>query len=132
MHQHKLQIFYLQVEDSGEYECYLPDGRKSQVRLTVLTSLNDMQRGGNENYFLESAQHRSQSEQAPRSQVDYDPYIEKEVHQSVSISCGLVSDSENELVWKKVEPVCLIALSFKYLPKIVYFRVLVGYQNTTV
>jgi hypothetical protein len=34
-HLGKLYIYYLKVEDSGQYECYLPDGRTARVRLTV-------------------------------------------------------------------------------------------------
>ena len=99
----------MQVEDSGEYECYLPDGRTSQVRLTVIKNLNEIVRPTNEeNQFLESSsnQHgRTEEEQVPQTQVEYEPYLEKEVHQSVSISCGLAGTSDNELKWKKIEPV---------------------------
>jgi hypothetical protein len=31
-----LYIYYLKKEDAGEYECYLPDGRRSVVRLEVI------------------------------------------------------------------------------------------------
>ena len=34
-YQGKLYLYYLKLEDSGEYECYLPDGRTSIVKLEV-------------------------------------------------------------------------------------------------
>ena len=37
-YQGKLYIYYLKREDAGEYECYLPDGRRSTVRLVVKDS----------------------------------------------------------------------------------------------
>jgi hypothetical protein len=99
----------LQVDDTGEYECFLPDGRKSQVRLTVIKNLNEIVRpASEENQFLESSanqRERVDEERTPQTQVEYEPYIEKEADQSVSISCGLAGDDENELKWKKLEPV---------------------------
>ena len=108
-HQNKLQIYYLRVDDTGDYECFLPDGRRSQVRLTVIKNLNEIVRPtSEENQFLESSVNqrgRIDEERAPQTQVEYEPYIEKEAGQSVSISCGLAGDDENELKWKKLEPV---------------------------
>lgn len=102
-YQNTLQIYYLKEEDSGEYECYLPDGRTHQVRLTVLRNANEIVKS-NENQFLELTQYLNQNEKTPRSQIEYEPYFEREVAQSVSIRCGLTGDGVNELKWKKIEP----------------------------
>jgi hypothetical protein len=110
-----LQIYYLQIDDSGVYECYLPDGQTSQVHLTVIKNVNELVQpieSYGENQYLESKSHQQQEqgnseERAPQTQVEYEPYIEKEAHQSVSISCGLAGEDGNELKWKKIEPVNL-------------------------
>ena len=106
-HENKLFIYYLQKEDAGEYECFLPDGRTSRVRLTVLKNANEpLRSGNNEHMYLDS------SNQLPQAQVAYEPFLEKEVHENVVMNCGLVGDSQNELKWKKLEPVCFLFVFF--------------------
>lgn len=45
-YQGKLYIYYSKKEDSGEYECYLPDGRRSVVRLEVIDPNDQSISGG--------------------------------------------------------------------------------------
>lgn len=41
----KLYIYYLSLEDSGVYECVLPSGQSSSVRLTVYDPKDDTDAG---------------------------------------------------------------------------------------
>ena len=41
LYQGKLYLYYLKLEDSGEYECYLPDGRTSIIKLEVKGEENE-------------------------------------------------------------------------------------------
>ena len=93
----------------------MPDGRTSQARLTILKSVNEVPRRSDETHLLELSNQFKPIEQAndsPLEQVQYEPFLEKEVHQNVQISCGLEGDAENELKWKKMDPVFISSFYF--------------------
>ena len=43
-----MYIYYLKREDAGEYECFLPDGRRSVVRLIVVDPNEQNSQTGNQ------------------------------------------------------------------------------------
>ncbi|CAF0767900.1 unnamed protein product [Brachionus calyciflorus] len=57
----KLLLYYLRIEDSGLYECELPDGRRSQVRLRVTSQDNQPQ--------------QTTTQVVPTTRPDYDEQI---------------------------------------------------------
>lgn len=122
----KLLIYYLKEEDSGDYECFLNNQVLNRIRLTVKSSNNEYninlyppqenynQQRQHENRNEETYDNRnnhnrqasyhaqnSQHEEPRRTREPIVHLLEKEVDQNVEIDCGLDTENEFEIKWRK-------------------------------
>lgn len=122
----KLLIYYLKEEDSGEYECFLHNQVLNRIRLTVKSNNNNEYNFNlyppQENYN-QQRQHENRNEETydDRNHHNYGSYhsqnsqpeeprrihepivqlLEKEIDQNIEINCGLDTDNEFEIKWRK-------------------------------
>ena len=87
-HAGKLYIYYLTLEDAGDYECYLPNGRSERVRLTV----NPKNRPSQNNYPEQDRRERPNEENFDK-EVDYNANTE--------LACKFTRSNPNDLRWRK-------------------------------
>ena len=86
-------IYYISEADDGEYECYLPDGKTSSVKLTVKKA--------------EEASSTSKiAEQADEERHQNVNEIEGDENTNVDLSCRLAQSNQETLQWRKLNGVC--------------------------
>lgn len=120
----KVLIYYLSSEDSGEYECYLPNGESRRVVLKVTAPKeygNEYEAGSH------SSEHKSpvaadvpvHSEPRPLEPsselINEEPAVnhDKQVDagENVELTCKYTSSSPDNLKWKKINGVSQLHIS---------------------
>lgn len=100
--ENKLQIDYLELSDSGVYECYLsndPRGGGATSRVTLrVREIEQDEFGTNSNYYSREEDYKLPAEASGESRID------KSRSENVEIACGLTSNYQ--LVrWRKLNGV---------------------------
>jgi hypothetical protein len=117
-------IYFLKEEDSGVYECYLPNGQSSRVRLNVGNSrinhdTHDEDEDQYENNRIKS-ENRDSNERyddsnvgesaVPRIQYEYN--VEKGADSNVELTCAIASEYGDDVKWRKIDGVFFYVLFF--------------------
>lgn len=117
-------IYFLKEEDSGVYECYLPNGQSSRVRLNVGNSrinhdTHDEDEDQYENNRIKS-ENRDSNERyddsnvgepaLPRIQYEYN--VEKGVDSNVELTCAIASEYGDDVKWRKIDGVFFLKVFY--------------------
>jgi hypothetical protein len=109
-------IYFLKEEDSGVYECFLPNGQSSRVRLNVGNSkrnhdeeadqyesnrIHDANRYDDNNNGYDD----SNVGEAALPRIQYEYNIEKGVDSNVELNCAIASDFGDDVRWRKIDGV---------------------------
>lgn len=86
-------VYYLKVSDSGEYECYLPNGRKSKVKLNVRDPKSPDTGPSEDDYDEEEGQY------AIRVYIDKSKLDLKYGQNDVQICTGMTNGKSLEIEW---------------------------------
>ena len=112
-HQGKLYIYYASKQDAGVYECYLPSGESSQVKLTVKGAEVPVHNSPVDHEPREEhvePEVKGQPESADNQYVlevegNYDQVAV--INSNVELSCRYTNQHDNGLQWKKQDGVSL-------------------------
>lgn len=100
--------------DSGDYECFLPNGRSSIVNLKVkrktykfISNQLDDDYYADTNYFSESNDYFQSTSIIPpfdnRAKKSLKQSVDAELYSRVDLSCTLETDSKDQIQWRKLD-----------------------------